>query len=215
MMRRNFALDSVIIPMPCAGPDTGAKTRPKSVSNGVLWAGRLCAQKRPDKLMKIAKAMPALQFDMVGRDSGDRCAQSALAMAARLSNVCVHGQVPPHAMPSFYENAACLLCTSDYEGFPNTFLEAWSYALPVISTFDPDGLIARHQLGAVASDEKELCSALAQLMSSASLYREASEKGLCYYRQNHSADRVLPQFERLFAEAAGFSAGTQALQPIE
>jgi hypothetical protein len=47
----------------------------------------------------------------------------------------------------FLREAALFTHTSPAEGFPNSFLEAWSYGLPTITCFDPDGIITRERLG--------------------------------------------------------------------
>ena len=71
-----------------------------------------------------------------------RSSAPLLAEARTLPNLVLHGAVPRERMAAMYGGAALLLCTSRYEGFPNTFIEAWSLGIPVVSTIDPDGLIA-------------------------------------------------------------------------
>ena len=48
-----------------------------------------------------------------------------------------------------------LLCTSDFEGFSNVFLEALAVGTPVVTRrhVDPDLIVLRHTLGASAEDE--------------------------------------------------------------
>jgi glycosyltransferase involved in cell wall biosynthesis len=93
------------------------------------------------------------------------------------------------------------VCTSDYEGFPNIFLEAWSEGLPIVSTFDPDGLIAERGLGAVADPHVDsLAARLAKLLESAERWRAASAAARRYYLENHTVDRVMARFEQGFLD---------------
>ena len=104
-------------------------------------------------------------------------------------------------MAGFYRRAACLCCTSDFEGFPNTFLEAWSNRLPVVSMFDPDGLIAENSLGAAANDLPGLIVALRSLLGSPELWKQASSNVRRYYLENHTVEAAMPRFEAVFLDA--------------
>ena len=53
-------------------------------------------------------------------------------------------------------NAKALISTSPMEGFPNIYIEAWTYGIPVLSlNFDPGGVIERENLGTMAHGNLE------------------------------------------------------------
>ena len=206
MLRKGFSLDSVHIPMPCAGPGNADYVSPKGPEPSVirvLWVGRICQVKRPDRLVEIAKACPKWHFDLVGPAYGGAFAVQVLAEASKLVNITVHGPVERSRMLEFYRRSACLCCTSEVEGFPNTFLEAWSHGLPVVSTFDPDGLIARLGLGHYSPDLPGLIEGCGRLLESPDGWRQASDNARRYYFENHAVEVVLPRFEQVFLEALG------------
>jgi len=144
MLTRGFGVDSVVIPMPCAGPREGdfrLPDPPEPDTARVLWLGRVCDVKRPDVLLDVAEACPKMAFHLVGPYDDTPYARHVVDRAERMPNVVVHGRVPRETVVRFLRTSACMLSTSRIEGFPNTFLEAWSHGLPIVSTFDPDGLI--------------------------------------------------------------------------
>jgi glycosyltransferase involved in cell wall biosynthesis len=202
-LRKGFGLDSIVIPMPCPGLASDVQRQPRTQMPDdapVLWMARICRQKRPDRLLDLAERCPDLHFDLVGPSGQDAYSQGVLRRADRIANVTVHGGVARNRVREFYHRALCLCCTSDFEGFPNTFLEAWSLGLPVVSTFDPDGLIAERGLGAAADDVPGLIAGIRSLRTSPEHWQRASENGRRYFRENHTVESVLPRFERVFLD---------------
>ena len=195
-------LDSECIPMPCPAPANDAWSRPEVPARRVLWAARIASQKRPDRLLDLARECPDLQFELVGPAYEGDYSRKLLDQAKTLPNVTVQGPIPRDRMPSFYQRAGCLCCTSDYEGFPNTFLEAWSHGLPIVTTVDPDGVVGKHRLGLVAHSVPELGAALYRLLNSPQDYLAMSRNAREYFTRNHSAEVVLARFERVFLAAA-------------
>jgi glycosyltransferase involved in cell wall biosynthesis len=199
MLETGFGLKSTPIPMPCPGPgENEFSLSSKAPSQRILWIARVTEQKRPDRLMDVAAACPDLSFDFVGPANTSAYAQEVISRARALSNVTVHGGVPRERVREFYQQAGCLCCTSDYEGFPNTFLEAWSYGLPIVSTFDPDGLIEKRRLGFTAQDVPGIISGLRKLFASQSSHNIFAENARRYYLGSHAVEIVLPQFEQIF-----------------
>lgn len=200
-----FGRESVVVPMPCPEPDgiaSGLPQPPTGASARVLWLGRICEVKRPDRFLDLAEASPDLKFDLVGPEDGTSYSHEILSRASRIPNVTVCGPAGRDEVHRFYRAAACLCCTSDEEGFPNTFLEAWSYGLPVVSTVDPDCVIEDRELGAVGSTLHELAANISQLLATPSQWRRISANARQYYLDTHTVDRVMVRFERLFLDAA-------------
>jgi glycosyltransferase involved in cell wall biosynthesis len=142
-----------------------------------------------------------VQFDVAASgENGSAYAHGLRARAASLSNVNWLGSVPRERMPHVYQQMTCLCCTSAHEGFPNTFIEAWSHGRPVVSSFDPDGLIASLQLGVVARQVPDFVEAIRSLEKSPETWRTASRNARAYYLKHHPLDIAMAGFERVFQQ---------------
>lgn len=197
-----WGLDSVVLKMPATfTPPPSPQPMPLNEPARVVWAGRISSEKRLDRLLAIAARLPEVTFQIAGGVDAAFSSGTALIEAARARpNIEVLGQVARDDMPAIYRHATCLLCTSDYEGFPNTFLEAWAYGVPVISTVDPDGLIASESLGYTASDDAELARQIAHLATNAQDRDVIGRRGHAYVDRHHSPASALAAFEETFRQ---------------
>ena len=127
----------------------------------VLWVGRTDSNKRPHWLLELAETYPGYRFDIAGKaNSEDEYARSFRDRAAKFDNVVLHGVIQQDELARLYRAADVLCCTSEFEGFPTVFLEAWSYGLPTISTVDPGKYLSRYRPGTVVKSVDELRSAI-------------------------------------------------------
>ena len=163
----------------------------------------MCEAKRPDRLLDLAEACPDMSFEMVGPVYDTAYSQEIYKRAMRMENVILRGPLSHGQTLACYRRAVCLCCTSVYEGFPNTFLEAWSQGLPVVSTFDPGGLIVKHGLGKIAHDVEGLACSIRELLRIREQYHEIANSARQYYRSNHTVGAVMPRFEKVFTNALG------------
>lgn len=207
MLREGFGIDSTMIPMPCEGPGKNESIHPKAAreeSAHVLWVGRISKEKRFEWLLDIAEQCPQITFDVIGASNANSDYASLLMKrAAGILNVKMYGRITHAAMARYYQSCHILCCTSSYEGFPNTFIEAWSFGIPIVSTFDPDKVIVSNGLGCVAQDVAEIVSCLLEITQSPEIWLRASKAAREYYLENHASEVCLPRFERLFIEMAG------------
>ncbi|HXY39551.1 MAG TPA: glycosyltransferase family 4 protein [Vicinamibacteria bacterium] len=196
MLREHFGRTSVLIRS--AAPDPG---EPSVIPDGdrprFVWVGRLAAQKRPEMLLELARRCPDADFDVVGARSSGEPAAAFAAAAAEVSNVHVHGFVQHAEVGLFYDRATALLCTSAREGFPNTFLEAWSRGRPVLTTVDPDGVVAREGVGLVAENVEGLEDAVHCYGTRREQWRAMARRARAYYLREHRPARILDDYESL------------------
>ena len=100
----------------------------------ILWLGRLSrAQKQaeliPDVWRRICERLPDWQLDVVG-DGPARAELERHVAKSALPRVNFHGRQIPD---EYYRRSAIFFMTSAFEGFPNTLVEAQSYAaIPVV-----------------------------------------------------------------------------------
>lgn len=197
-----FQRDSVVVPMPCPAPPPAARA-PWSSRQTVIWVGRICEVKRPDRFVEVAKVCPDLTFMMIGpNDDSPEYVRRIAEVASHVPNLTLHGPATRAELDDLYRRALCLCCTSDHEGFPNTFLEAWSHGLPLVSTWDPDGVIAAFGLGIVAKGAEGIAAGLREVRDSASAWEHVSANATRYFHGTHALDAVMPVLERVLVEAA-------------
>lgn len=211
-----WGLRATHIPMPSPGlPGNENLTAPRRLADPprVLWVGRFSHEKRLEWLLDIAERCPKLHFDVVGgANHKSDYADELIRRASSLSNVHAHGRVGDDVLARLYRDAHVLCCTSEYEGFPNTFLEAWSVGVPLVTTHDPDGVVASERIGAVGDSVDALASALKNLTSTPAAYADASRRAQLHYRTRHTVEAVLPMIEQVLRETVQRPAGA-ARQP--
>ena len=167
--------------------------------NYVAWVGMLRAPKRPDLLVEIAERMPKLHFVVCGGPTTHRSSSSYGEQVIRrirtLPNVDYLGQVSPEKAQEVIEEASILLSTSDGEGFPNTFLQAWSSGTPVVSLMiDPDGIIHKYGLGVCSQGLEGVDGDIDTLIHSTNLRDEIALRAQEYLTATHSPDVAVKQF---------------------
>lgn len=200
-----FSLESTIIPMPhiqathVFEDDIDGKASLGTAASNVLWVGRPVPGKRLEMLVDVAELHPDINFHMVGADNNDtEYSRTVAARAKNTKNIEVHGKASESKLQWLYKHCDLLACTSEIEGFPATFMEAWSYGKPVITTFDPDGIVSSHDLGLVCRNAAEFSTHLINLTSHPSQYNALSESCKIYYTHHFTAEAVIPRFVSAF-----------------
>lgn len=198
LLQEGFGKSSVILPMPCGGPSEAEyAANPAPALDSVSWVGRADGMKRLEWILEIAERLPQVRFQLAVANQ-HRCPNGGELhqRATRLPNVTWRWNVERAAIAEIYRSTACLCCTSSYEGFPNTFLEAWSHGRPLVTSFDPDGLVARLNLGCVATTVDGFVQAITDLFASKGDWQTKAHNARRYYAENHRAEVAMPLIER-------------------
>jgi glycosyltransferase involved in cell wall biosynthesis len=157
--------------------------------------------KRPDILLEIARRAPDTRFVVCGGEtsfaSPSGYSESMVSALQAQSNIQFLGRTTPATTQRVIAEAAVLLSTSDSEGFPNTFLEAWSSGTPVISlTLDPDRIIERHELGLVSRTVHRAVADIATMLGSVQMRDTIAVRARQYVIDNHSEAAVVDRLGR-------------------
>jgi len=193
LLWKNFGLKCKIIPnfFPY-----DIRKLPQSGKKLILWVSKIRSWKRPEQFIHLAKSYPEETFVMIGGIPfrNKSFYYTIKNKAQKIKNIQFLGFQPLEITEGYFDRCKVFVNTSVYEGFPNTFLQAWRRGIPVISYVDPDNVIDKNKLGVVIKSENELHHALKTLLS-----KPQSNNDLIfnYYRQNHSL-KVIDQYVSLF-----------------
>lgn len=183
-------------------PPAARRTRGAATPPTLLWVGRFSAEKRPEWLLEMAWRRADWRFRIAGAANTPADGAGLLSAIRSQPNVELLGVLPASRMLPLYQQADLLVCTSKWEGFPNTYLEAWSVGVPIVSTVDTDDLLSTHGLGALAADPDGLVNAAQGVLNDPAHYAALQQAGWNHVTREHSEARVLDAFERLLLGAA-------------
>jgi glycosyltransferase involved in cell wall biosynthesis len=168
----------------------------------ILWVGRLSEEKRPAWMVRLAREVPGSNFEIVGRSNNDSAfGRSIIRQLESLRNVRWRGYVPHCEMVAVYRRAGLLLCTSESEGFPNVFLEAWACGKGVLSSVDPDSVITRFQLGRVATSYQDIKHHLIESGACRAVWDAYGREGHRYVRSHHGTSEAVDVLTQVISEA--------------
>lgn len=197
-LRRNYGLPSRMAGMLVERAAPAALAAKRDID--VLWVANVRALKRPDRLLEIARALPDARVHMVGGAlDGEQALFDAVEReAATLPNVRFHGRLSYGQARDLYARARLLVNTSDVEGFPNSYLQAWACGVPVVTLIDPDGVIAEHGLGLVARCPEQLIPAVERLLADPIGLHWAGRRCSGYIAEAFDESRVLAPYLETF-----------------
>lgn len=166
----------------------------------VLWVSNIRGEKRPDRLLELAEQLPEVKMHMVGgvlRNEEALFREIERAVRER-PNVSFHGRLSYWDANELYSRAKLLVNTSDVEGFPNSYLQAWIRGVPVVTLIDPDRVIEREGLGVAAKSPEEIAEAVRGLLADAAAWKATSERCRAYIGREHGEERILAAYLETF-----------------
>lgn len=197
LLKEHYNLDSVLVNM-VVEPPGSSEDRPKHID--ILWVNNLRDLKRPQLVLDLAKTLPDYRIVMIGGPVSDH--ESTYAEIQRrardFGNLEFMGPVPYHEIGVFFSHSKILINTSEVEGFPNSFLQAWVRGVPVISFFDPDGLIQANSLGKVPRNLYEMASMIVELLQNEKQREYISAKAETFALQNYSPATASLTYDEYF-----------------
>jgi hypothetical protein len=133
-------------------PRTAPQTGLKSVD--FLWVSRCIALKRPHLFLDLVEKLPAARCAMIAPAEDRTLWETVRDRVARLPNVEFHERVPYHEVQQHFDRAEVFVNTSEFEGFPNTFIQAGQGGATVLSLLvDPDGVLEGFGAGRCAEGD--------------------------------------------------------------
>jgi glycosyltransferase involved in cell wall biosynthesis len=199
LMRRNFVVESSIAGLMVQPGHSERSFAQRDID--ALWVSNMRPVKRPDVLLELAGKLSQVSFHMVGGtvSGAERFFETVKTGAASRGNITFHGAVQYRDVSALYSRARVFVNTSDVEGFPNTYLQAWACGTPVVAFFDPDGVIAREGLGAAVRNLDEMSAAVRKLTSNESEWNAARARCIAFVERHYGEDVVLRPYLQSFS----------------
>jgi glycosyltransferase involved in cell wall biosynthesis len=171
--------------------------------NRIIFLGRLEAQKRVWIVCEIAKAMPHLEFFILGATGKgrDEVANAKTLEpyrnpdgSSKIRNLHFTGHVDGNVKNHHIKAAKLVLNTSFWEGIPVSWLEALSYGTLIVSAFDRDNIVQRFGTfvgevmgdGTEEADIKRFTAAIEYWMRHDSERNATAQKAIEFVRNRHS-----------------------------
>ena len=194
LMQSNYGLDSSVAYMLVDAPERELSFAERDIS--LLWVSNIQQLKRPEMFLELARRLNSCAASMVGgtQPRANDLYQEIRARAARVGTPTFHGALPYRATNRVFERSRVFINTSEIEGFPNTYLQAWIRGVPVVSFFDPDDVIQREGLGYAVASLDEMACAAHRLTSDSQAWLETSARCKAYMARCYGEDEILAPY---------------------
>ena len=166
----------------------------------ILWVGNTDERvKRPSIIMKLAQELSQYQFLMILTPAIQLDYDRLEQISREIPNLTIISRIPYREIERYFAGARLFINTSKFEGFPNTFLQAGKYGVPVLAlNVDPNHMLSNHHCGIFCDDDQRLLlKNINVLMNDEQVYAEYSANILNYVREYHDRGKIIDQYEEV------------------
>ncbi len=195
-LKRTLGLDSLVIANGTRLPEKINTPRDK-----VLWVARSAAIKQPEVFINLAQAVPEESFLMIcPRAVEDNAYEPLRRRAQSVPNLEFIEGVPYHDIGAYFQRAKAFVCTSLGEGFPNTYIQACQYGVPLLTLqVNPDGFLDRYHCGFCASGDRDKLPELLRQLLTPEISAAVSTNARRYAEDHHDIRRIVVSYKQIFA----------------
>jgi hypothetical protein len=156
----------------------------------VFWVANFKDFKRPWLFVELAESFAGrddLVFLMAGRAATERRFAPLMQRIPQVPNLRYVGEQPIENVNELMSQAAFHVNTSSFEGFPNTFLQAWARgAIVTTLAVDPDDGMEAIGIGYCAGSMQRLHDIIDELAKSEAKRRQVREAAFQFVHTHHS-----------------------------
>jgi glycosyltransferase involved in cell wall biosynthesis len=166
----------------------------------ILWVGRSIKFKRPELFVKLAEACPQQNFLMICQHAtGDKDYDQLVNKARNVANLEFIERVPFNEVENYFKRAKVFICTSEGEGFPNTYVQACKNGTPILSlAVNPDDFINKHNCGLCANDNWDLFVQNLKKVIDTGKWKELGRNARKYAENKHDIKKVADEYKEWF-----------------
>lgn len=164
----------------------------------VVWVSSLKPSKRPEVCIEIAYSLQKKGIDLLMIGPIQKNSYRYFNEENKLpDNLHYLGVKSIEEVNGAISSSLCLIHTGEPEGFPNTFMQAWSQGKCVVSLeYDPDKIIEKKQLGSYADGSlKKLCDHLSILIDKPDKRKEMEQRAFQFADEHFSPKKNVDQLE--------------------
>ena len=196
-LNKHVKCNTTVIPNPL-DKSSFIEAIPKERRKVIINVGRLTAQKNQELLIKsfskIAKDFPEYDLHIFGKGELKERLENLIVSLGLQQRVFLKGVIPNAVTKN--NDASLFIMSSNYEGFPNTLVEAMANGIPAIST-DFDTKAAKEILNdgeygylVPVGDENALANSIKDVLENYDIALEKAKKAL-YIREELDAENIV------------------------
>ncbi len=177
------------------------------IKKHILWVSRFVEMKNPHFFLDIATQIPDEQFIMICPYNLSDYKKWKLLKnkAEKIPNLIFIEKIPFHEIQAYFNNAKIFINTSDFEGFPNTFLQAAQAKTPIVSlNVNPDNFLNEYNCGIFCkNDFNLLIKETKKLLQNPNEQILKGENAYRYLKENHDINKIRKRLEEIIYDLIG------------
>lgn len=198
-------LSSIVIRNSFVMPSNANAPRQFSQRASLLWVSRCEPWKHPELFLQLAQAFPEESFVMIcpPQKYGEEFFEMIRKQSSLIPNLRFLDFVPFSSIQTYFDEAKVFVGTSEYEGFPNTYIQACLGATPIISyRVNPDHIFESHGIGFCANGSWEaFVDHVRLLLHDKGVWDTRSSRAYQYVHEYHDIEKNIQKWITIFTNS--------------